>query len=267
MNTPRIRRGYVDVAHGQLHYRRVGAAGAPVVVLLHQTPSTSAMYELLMLALSDRFDLIAFDTPGFGNSDPLPGAFSIAAAANALSAAASQLHPSSCDWFGHHTGAALALQVAHDRPEQVRRLALSGPCLLDDALRERLPTVSSYVAPAVDGSHLQTLWERIAAKDADAPLALRQREFLAGVAAGTCYSEAYASVIATDTAAQLRALTCPTLLFAGTKDPLYPQLDAAHRLLARGRKAEIAGARTFVCERDTAEVARLLVDFYGATDV
>ncbi|HEY1076983.1 MAG TPA: alpha/beta hydrolase, partial [Fontimonas sp.] len=123
--------------------------------------------------------------------------------------------------------------------------------------------VSSYLAPADDGSHLLKLWERIAVKDTQASLSLRQREFLAGVAAGTAYSEAYASVIATDTAAQLRALRCPTLVFAGTSDPLYPQLDAAFQLLANGRKAEIAGARTFVCERQTAEVAALLKDFLG----
>ena len=48
---------------------------------------------------------------------------------------------------------------------------------------------------------------------------------------------------------------------------LYGQLDAAHALLVNGRKAEIAGARTFVCERQAAEVAALLNVFLGEADV
>jgi haloalkane dehalogenase len=258
-----IRRGYVRAGRAQLHYRRVGVEGAPLLVLLHQTPSHSAMFEPLMSALSDRFDLLAFDTPGFGQSDALSGAFSIAAAASALSAAVRWLHAGPRFWFGHHTGAALALQVASTHPEQVARLALSGPCLLDDALRQRLPILSAPVSMTADGSHLTTLWQRMRAKDADAAPAVLQRETLEAAAAGPRYAEAYRAVLEVDTAAQLRALRCPALVFAGTEDPLYPQLDPAFRLLANGRKAEIAGARTFVCERQTTEVARLLADFFG----
>ena len=258
-----IRRGYVQVGRAQLHYRRTGYASTPLLVLLHQTPSTSAMYEPLMTALADRFDCLALDTPGFGNSDALAGNFSIPAAASALSAAVRWLRPGACHWFGHHTGAALALQVASAHPEQVSHLALSGPCLLDEGLRARLPIVAAHVPVVADGGHLKTLWERMTAKDADAPLALRQRELLAGLAAGERYAEAYQAVVDVDTEAQLRALNCPALVFAGTADPLYPQLDAAFRLLKQGRKAEIAGARTFVCERQTGEVAALLKDFFN----
>ena len=266
-----LRRGYVDLGAagegGQLHYRRAGRVGAPVLVLLHQTPSHSAMYAPLMAALADRFDCLALDTPGFGSSDALAEGFSIPAAAAALSAAVRQLHAGPCHWFGHHTGAALALQVAHDYPQQVARLALSGPCLLDAAMRERLPQLAATVPATADGSHLQTLWARMVAKDPEAPLSILQRETLEGAAAGVTYAQAYQAVTVVDTAAQLRALRCPTLVFAGTKDPLYPQLEAAYRLLAHGHKAEIAGARTFICERQTPQVAQLLIDFLGAHDV
>lgn len=256
--------GYVQPGRGQVHYRRAGRPDAPLVVMLHQTPSTSAMYEPLMQALADRFDLVALDTPGFGNSAALPEPFSIPAAASALASAIARLRPGPAYWFGHHTGAALALQVAATRPEQVARLALSGPCLLDDALRARLPELAALVPPQADGAHLKTIWDRIAAKDPDAPLALRQRETLAGLASGEAYAQAYRAVTEVDTAAQLRSLRCPTLVFAGTLDPLHGQLDAAYRLLAHGRKAEIAGARTFVCERNVAEVAALLAEFFDA---
>ena len=263
-----IRRAYVDIQDGvQLHYREAGVANGPLIVMLHQTPSSSAMYEPLMLSMADDFHIIAFDTPGFGLSDGLPGTFNIANAASAISAAVAQLHDGACFWFGHHTGAALALQIAHDQPQQVARLAMSGPCLLNDVMREKLPIVAAEVPIAQDGSHLQILWQRIAAKDSDATLELRQREVLAGAAAGPAYAQAYQSVVELDTAVQLRALQCPTLVFAGTSDPLYGQLDAAFKLLKDGQKAEIPAAKTFVCERQTDAVAALLRPFFGAKHV
>ena len=266
-----IRRGYIELpatsGGGQLHYRRAGTAGAPLLVLLHQTPSSSEMYLPLMRAMAAGFDLLAVDTPGFGLSDALPGHFSIAAAAGALHTAVQSLRPGPAFWFGHHTGAALALQIAHDHPQQVVRLALSGPCLLDAQLRTRLPQVAAAIPSADDGSHLAALWSRMRAKDADAPATLIQREVLVAAAAGESYPQAYQAVVEVDTEAQLRALSCPTLVFAGSEDPLYRQLDAAAACLADGRKAEIAGARTFVCERQTAAVAELLIAFFGDSHV
>ena len=262
-----IHRGYVEAPSGQIHYRRAGRPGAPVLILLHQTPSHSGMYEPLMGALAADFDLTALDTPGFGLSDPLREPFTIAAAANSIAAAARELSAEPCAWFGHHTGAALALQVASDFPEQVRALAMSGPCLLDEMLRTRLPQVAAKIDPQRDGRHLQALWQRLQAKDPEAPINIIERELIAALAAGDAYPAAYAAVVQVDTEAQLRALRCPTLVFAGTKDPLHPQLDAAYRLLADGRKAEIEGARTFVCERQVDPVSGLLKDFLGAQHV
>lgn len=260
--TPVIRRGYVQVGRTQIHYRRAGEKGAPPLVLLHQTPSHSAMFEPLMRSLAPAFELFAPDTPGFGQSDAVGETFSVAGAASALAAALRVLRPGAVHWFGHHTGAALALQVAVTHPEQVARLALSGPCLLDETLRARLremqvPSVSE------DGSHLHALWTRLRAKDPHVPSALTEREVLSAAAAGGRYAEAYRAVTEVDTAAQLRALRCPTLVFAGTADLLHPQLDAAFRLLADGRKAELPGAGSYVCERQADDVAALLLDFLG----
>lgn len=259
-----MRRGYVQVGRCQLHYRRAGVDGAPLIVLLHQTPSTSAMYAPLMQALAHRYALLALDTPGFGGSDAIDGPFSIPAAASALAAAVRWLRPGPALWFGHHTGAALALQVASTHPEMVSRLAMSGPCLLDGALRERLPQLAAPVPPQADGTHLATLWARMRAKDPDAAVDIVERETLAGAMAGAAYPQAYRAVLAVDTAAQLRALRCPTLVCAGTLDPLYGQLEAAHALIADGRIARIAGARTYVCETHSAELAALLDEFFGA---
>ena len=68
-----IGRNYVTLETGCLHYREAGDRALPTVLLLHQSPSSSVMYEPLMRALLNEFHLLAPDTPGFGGSDSLPG--------------------------------------------------------------------------------------------------------------------------------------------------------------------------------------------------
>jgi hypothetical protein len=54
-----------------VHLRYAGSG--PPVVLLHDSPRSSRLHEPLLAALSDRFTVIALDTPGYGNSTPLAG--------------------------------------------------------------------------------------------------------------------------------------------------------------------------------------------------
>ena len=66
----RIRRRYVDVPHGQVHLR-IGGRG-PAAVLLHDSPRSSVMHVQNIRWLGERFTVYALDTPGYGNSTPLP---------------------------------------------------------------------------------------------------------------------------------------------------------------------------------------------------
>jgi pimeloyl-ACP methyl ester carboxylesterase len=57
-----------------IFYREAGRPDAPVLLLLHGFPSSSRMYEPLLLRLSARYRLVAPDYPGFGHSDAPPAA-------------------------------------------------------------------------------------------------------------------------------------------------------------------------------------------------
>ncbi|KAA8735585.1 alpha/beta hydrolase [Acinetobacter qingfengensis] len=59
---------YVAVNDFQIFYREIGKPDAPVILLLHGFPSSSRMYEQLMLLLSEQYRLIAPDYIGFGQS-------------------------------------------------------------------------------------------------------------------------------------------------------------------------------------------------------
>ncbi len=258
-----IGRAYANCSFGQVHYRFSGAPGTPVLVLLHQTPSTSAMYEPLMRRLAGDFRLLAPDTPGMGLSDPVAPQFSIAGAAQGIAEFLDELGVDHGFVFGHHTGASVAVQLASEHTGIVEALALSGPTLLDEELRARLPLAAAPIPAAEDGDHVLEMWQRMRSKDIDAPLDVALRETLNGLQLGETYLAAYEAVMEQDFAGQMAALECPVLVFAGDGDPLYSQLEAASALLRHGRCETVSGARTFICETHPDQVAGLLRDFFA----
>jgi hypothetical protein len=53
----------------EVFYREAGEPGAPKLLLLGGFPSSSHQFRNLMPALADQFHLVAFDYPGFGNTE------------------------------------------------------------------------------------------------------------------------------------------------------------------------------------------------------
>jgi alpha/beta hydrolase fold len=59
----------VSVDGLKIFYREAGTPKAPVVLLLHGFPTSSHMYRELLLALADRYHVVAPDLSGFGFSE------------------------------------------------------------------------------------------------------------------------------------------------------------------------------------------------------
>jgi pimeloyl-ACP methyl ester carboxylesterase len=68
----RIRRGFADVAEGQVHYREAGqsAQGGLPLLMLHASPGSAKLLEPLMGELGRRRRVVATDTLGNGDSSP-----------------------------------------------------------------------------------------------------------------------------------------------------------------------------------------------------
>ena len=262
-NAGGVRRGYLDFEAGQLHYRYCGREQSPLLLLLHQTPSSSAMYAHLMPLLAEEFFVIAVDTPGFGNSDPLPGDVSIAAFSDAIYNAVSAHFDRPALVFGHHTGAAIAVQLAFDHPEFVRALALSGPTFLSEAQKQALPLAAKSIPWDPEGTHWRLMWQRLRAKDPEADLALSVRETLLAFTCGDYYEASYRAVTEQDVAHQLPVIDCPALVFAGGRDQLRSAVAPTVRLLQRGMATALPkDAGTYVCEQQPGALAALLRRFF-----
>ena len=158
--SPVIRRGLLSVAGRRVHYRWAG--DGPPVVMLHGSPGDSEMFTAEITAFARDYTAIAFDTPGFGLSEPLPEeGISVTALAGATAAAMAALGLPPCRVYGSHTGAAIGLELGVGWPEQVSGLLLEGVPLFTTA--EMADLFTGYFAPMIAdplGGHLTSTWIR-----------------------------------------------------------------------------------------------------------
>ena len=119
-----MRRGYAETSEGQMYYVEMGVG--PPLVLLHPSPQSGRVYWRLMPRLAETFRVIAFDTLGFGRSDPLPDRITMQRLGSAVSDAMSVLEIDRSHFFGFHTGNKIAAAVASNAPARVDRLVLCG---------------------------------------------------------------------------------------------------------------------------------------------
>ena len=245
----RIKRHFVTIdgrwGPRQVHYRRCG--DGPALLLLHQSPQSSAEYVSLMEHWGESFTVIAPDHPGYGISDPLgdPTA-NMEEFAVALAEFMSSIGLESAAVYGFHTGAGMAVALAARYPERVSCLVANGFVVFTD--RERENFLANYLPPfrpAWDGSHLAWLWVRNRDQQIffpwyDQTLSARMDrsmpdpeylneaviEFLR---AGDNYRVAYAAAFRYRGDLVLRYLRVPTLITATAQDPLRDHLDRIGR--------------------------------------
>jgi haloalkane dehalogenase len=248
-----ISRHFIAVGNRQMQVRRAGRG--PALVLLHQSPLSSADLVPMMAELAPDFTCLAFDTAGYGHSDPLPQANpAIADYAEAVLAALDAAGVGRFLLYGNHTGGCIAAELARRHPERVAACALDGYVIFTpEEQRDLLAHYTPSLAPRWDGTHLVWLWARIRHEyawfpwhrpgdgmrvDVDLPdaRALHER-MIDWLRAGENYFVAYKAAFRFDGAAVIRAVRVPTLLATMQPDPLVVHLD---RLPPLGPHMEVA---------------------------
>ncbi len=155
-------RHFCDLDGRTVHYRRAGQG--PALVLLHASPVSSQVFERDYIPLfSQAFTCIAPDTPGNGQSDPLPNAdtASIDDYADALGEFLLAIGVREAIVYGRHTGAEIALVFSQRFPDRTRAVYCDGYPAFES--READAPLERYL-PAFEpdwaGSFLPWLWFR-----------------------------------------------------------------------------------------------------------
>jgi pimeloyl-ACP methyl ester carboxylesterase len=155
-----VTRHFVDVGDRVVHYRMAGR-GFPVL-LLHQSPRSSADMLGLMARWSKDMLCIAPDTPGFGASDALTGPVPLERLARETLAFARALGLERFGLYGVHTGAIVAVQAGVLAPDRVAAVAAHGYGAWTP--EERALFGARYAPPfrpQPSGAHLAWLWTRV----------------------------------------------------------------------------------------------------------
>ena len=253
-----IERGYLTTSSGQLLMRRIAGSGRPLV-MLHASPTSSALLEPLMRELAEGRPVIALDTAGNGDSDPPPGdgPFDIGDFAAIVNEALDILQLGELDLYGTHTGALIATDVALAR-RGVRRLILEGVTMFDDGdrpdLLPRAELLANYLPtfePSWDGTHLLAAWHFRRAFTTYWPWFRRSREgirwvpmvdlaafhrgFVEVAKRLDTYHLPYRAALGYPTADRLSRIEVPTLIAAHPDDPLQAHSPEAAGLVPDGR--------------------------------
>jgi pimeloyl-ACP methyl ester carboxylesterase len=258
-------RHYVQTAEGRMHYRERPGDGPPIL-FLHQTPSSSVMWERAMLAYPPGRRLLAPDTAGFGGSDappPLPG---IADYARRALQFLDALGVDRFDLVGFHTGAVIGTEVAAQAPQRVGRLVLIGLVVvtpqegagrLDDIHRWELDRRGTYL----DDRLIPHMRDRVTADD---PGHFRD-ELVATIQAGPDWWWAYDAVFTYDARARLPLVTAPMLLAVGDGDEpsMFPWSQAAAQLAPAAEYRVLEGLGVEMCFEAPQAVVEVVDGFLG----
>ena len=143
-----------------VHYRRCGTG--PALLMVHQSPRSSAEYIPLMEKWGEHFTCIAPDTPGFGQSDPLPGDPKIDDFVDALAELIEALGIKGCAAYGFHSGAIILGGMFKRHADMCGCYSMGGYALWTDA--ERAMFAGPYLPPfeiKSYGEHLTWIWNRV----------------------------------------------------------------------------------------------------------
>ncbi len=241
-----IEHRFVTCGERRVMVRRAGSG--PPVLLLHESPVSSAAFVPLIGSLADRFTVIAPDTPGYGGSDPLAlHRPQIADYADALKDVVDALGLERVAVFGRHTGAAIAIEFANRYPERVSGAVLEGcPAFTPEEMEELVASYLPPFRPDWSGSHVAWLWSRIRDQFGFFPwnrqgpasriaIDMPRPSILNRIAtdlllAGDGYRVAYEAAFRYDGAAAASAARVPAHYMATETDVLFPHLDRLHSL-------------------------------------
>lgn len=237
-----ISRHFVDIGPRRVHYRRCGSG--PALLMVHQSPRSSAEYEGLMRAWGTHVTCIAPDTPGFGQSHPLPGPDpTINDFADAIVAFIDALGIGPVAAYGFHSGGIILVTALNRHPDKFRALAVGGYAIWTAA--EMALFGAHYLPPFVPnayGEHLVWLWNRMLEQSwffpwfdvrpearlsvAHADVARVDAAVREMLDAGDAYRAGYGAVLrAPRDIPPVEAVTPPVLITAYDGDPLQAHID------------------------------------------
>ncbi len=137
----------IVVSGVDIFYREAGETENPSLLLLHGFPSSSVMFKNLMIALSDRFHLVAPDYPGFGFSsfpDPVEFEYSFKNIAAYINSFTNAVGLSAFTIYLHDYGCPIGLRICIASPEKINGIIIQNGNAYEEGLGPQWDETRDY---------------------------------------------------------------------------------------------------------------------------
>ena len=265
--TPKgVRRDYADGRFGQVHYRiaRPDNPSAVPLMCFHPSPSSGRLYGRLLAEMGRDRIAVAPDTPGFGESDGPRKEPEIEDYAAAMGEVLDSLGLGEVDVMGYHTGSKICVELAQQRPRQVRRLVLvSAPINTEEELVHHKKDYGPTEIRA-DGDHLQARWDgHWKWRGPGTPIESVHRAVVETLRSGINSWWGHRASRNYRHAENLPKVTQPVLVLC-PKDDLWEPTLRARDVIRNGRLLELPDFGHGMLDAHTKEVSAILRDFLDA---
>ena len=259
-----VRRAYMEARFGQLHYRIAEPPNPEKIPLLcfHLSPNSGRVYAQLVAEMGKDRIAIAVDTPGFGESDPPNEPPSIADYAATMGELVDHLGIKKFDVIGYHTGSRTCVEIAQQRPDQVRRVVLiSAPAYSEEELKIQYQSMGTPAADesSADGSHFHKKfnWRW---KDKEAPPIFIHREAAEALRGGATAWWGHQAAFRYQHAQHLPNVEQPVMILC-PRDDLWTPTQRSRDLFKNGKFVELPDYAHGFLDVHTAHVATVLREF------
>lgn len=201
----------------------------PALVFLHAYPLDHSMWQPQVEHFSKRFRVITPDVYGFGGSQP-PRPWSMQDMGDAVLELLNQLKVEKCTLAGLSMGGYISLPFTLAHPERVERLVLAHTRARADLEKEKAARNEMIAAIKNDGVAVlpDKMIPRLLAADAAEAVKNTVRAAILKTSPEACINAVTAMRDRVDQMANLRKLTCPTLVITGDADAIIPVEDSAN---------------------------------------
>ncbi len=222
----------VRVGEVELSYER-GGSGPPLLAIMGMSGTLLTWGEPFLAPLRERFEVIAYDHRGVGESSRMEAPFTIVELAADAARLLDALEVESAHVLGISMGGMVAQELVLAHPRRVRTLTLGCTYCGGEGSALASPPVAQRLFEAMSSGErervIRTTWEICISPhlrdDAELYASLRALGEERPVAREVIVTQMQA-IAAHDTSARLSAVQAPTLIVHGTADELIPPQNA-----------------------------------------
>jgi 3-oxoadipate enol-lactonase len=218
---------FLALKDAQMYYELLGDEGAPILVFSNSLGTSLAMWEPQVPALSQDFRILRYDTRGHGQSSVSPGAYTIEQLADDVVALLDEFEFEQVHFCGLSMGGMIGMALAMRMPNRLRKLVLcnTAPKIGSSEMwNTRIDAVRKAGVQSVVDGVLERWFTPTFRSSSPKAIDCARQMLLSTPVEG--YAACCAAVRDMDARDSVACIKVPTLIIAGTNDPVTPPADS-----------------------------------------